>query len=85
MIQTYLINESSKIAKFSANIGNKNTVIKTDVVMNELPLLIRKDSMEKINVTIDFATEAGSMLDQNVEPVFTTKVHYAVPIRLVIF
>ena len=53
--------------------------------MNELPLLIRKDSMEKTNVTIDFATEAGSMSDQNVEPVFTTKVHYAVPIRLVIF
>ena len=60
-------------------------MIKTDVVMNELPLLIRKDSMEKTNVTIDFATGAGSMSDQNVEPVFTAKVHYAVPIRLVMF
>ena len=60
-------------------------MIKADVVMNEFPLLMSKCSIEKTNLTTDFATEAGSMLDQNVEPVFTTKVHYAVPIRQVIF
>ena len=60
-------------------------MIKADVVMNEFPLLMSKYSFEKTNLTTDFATEAGSMLDQNVEPVFTTKVHYAVPIRQVIF
>ena len=60
-------------------------MIKADVVMNEFPLLMSKYSIEKTNLTTDFATEAGSMLDQNVEPVFTTKVHYAVPIRQFIF
>ena len=85
MVETNLINESSKIAKFSTNRGNKNIMIKADVVMNEFPLLMSKYSFEKTNLTTDFATEAGSMLDQNVEPVFTTKVHYAVPIRQVIF
>ena len=60
-------------------------MIKANVVMNEFPLLMSKYSIEKTNLTTDFATEAGSMLDQNVEPVFTTKVHYAVPIRQVIF
>ena len=60
-------------------------MIKADVVMNEFPLPMSKYSFEKTNLTTDFATEAGSMLDQNVEPVFTTKVHYAVPIRQVIF
>ena len=60
-------------------------MIKANVVMNEFPLLMSKYSIEKTNVTTDFATEAGSILDQNVEPVFPTKVHYAVPIRQVIF
>ena len=53
--------------------------------MNEFPLLMSKYSIEKTNVTTDFATEAGSILDQNVEHLFTTKVHYAVPIRQVVF
>ena len=55
-------------------------IIKTDVIQNDLPLLLSKDSMKKSNVKIDFANDKVSFLDQNVDIILISSGHYAVPI-----
>ena len=55
-------------------------MIKTDVIQNDIPLLLSKDSMKKSNVKIDFANDKVSFLDQNVDIILNSSGHYAVPI-----
>ena len=52
-------------------------LIKTDVIENELPLLLSKGSMKKSNVKIDFENDKVSFLDQNVDIILTSSGHYA--------
>ena len=55
-------------------------MIQTDVIQNDLPLLLSEDSMKKSNVTIDSANDKLCFLDQNVDIILTSSGHYAVPI-----
>ena len=52
-------------------------MIKTDVIQNDIPLLLSKDSMKKSNVKIDFANDKVSFLDQNVDIILISSGHYA--------
>ena len=70
---------STKTATIPATIG-KDVSIKTDFIQNDLHLLLRKDSMKKSNVKMDFANDKVSYLDQNVDIILSSSGHYAVPI-----
>ena len=71
---------STKAVTIPATIGNNDVLIKTDVIQNDLPLLLSKNPMKKRNVKIDFANDKVSFLDQNVDIILTYAGHYAVPI-----
>ena len=60
-------------------IGNKEVDIYTDVINNELPLLLSKDAM-KISDTIDFTKDKINILGQDMDMKFTSSGHYLVPI-----
>ena len=70
---------STKAVAIPATIGNDDGLLKS-VIENDLPLLLTKGSMKKINVTVDFANDKVSFLDQNVDIILTSSGHYAVPI-----
>ena len=70
---------STKTATIPATIG-KDVSIKTDFIQNDLHLLLRKDSMKKSNVKMNFANDKVSYLDQNVDIILSSSGHYAVPI-----
>ena len=70
---------STKTATIPATIG-KDVSIKTDFIQNDLHLLLRKDSMKKSNVKMDFANDKVSYFDQNVDIILSSSGHYAVPI-----
>ena len=70
---------STKTATIPATIG-KDVSIKTDFIQNDLHVLLRKDSMKKSNVKMDFANDKVSFLDQNVDRILSSSGHYAVPI-----
>ena len=72
--------KSEKTVAFPAKIGHKNTMIRTDVIDTDLPLLLSKSAMKKANVKSDFPNDTVSMLDRKVKIVFTSHGHYAVPI-----
>ena len=71
---------STKAVTILATIGKDDVLIKTDVIQNDIPLLLSKDSMKQSNVKIDFANDKVSFLDQNVDIILTSSGHYAVPI-----
>ena len=58
---------------------NEDIMIKTDVIGSDLPLLLRKEAMKKGDVKIDFARDKVSFLIQNIDIVFTSSGHYAIP------
>ena len=76
-----LYNLSFKAVTVPATIGKDDVLIKTEVIQNDVLLLLSKDSMKKTNVKIDFANDKVSFLDQNVDIMLTSTGHYAVPIN----
>ena len=62
--------KSEKTVTFPAKIGHKNIMIRTDVMDTDLPLLLSKSAVKKVNVEIDFSNDTVSMLDQKVNTVF---------------
>ena len=53
---------SSKLVKIPALIGHKKVMIYTDVVSNEIPLLLSRSSMKKSNMVLDFVNDTVSVL-----------------------
>ena len=62
--------KSEKTVTFPAKIGHKNIMIRADVMDTDLPLLLSKSAVKKVNVEIDFSNDTVSMLDQKVNTVF---------------
>ena len=54
--------------------------IETDVVPDDLPLLLSKQSMKTARTTIDFVNDKVTMLDQVLNLCFTSSGHYAIGI-----
>ena len=54
--------------------------IETDVVPDDLPLLLSKQSMKIARTTADFVNDKVSMLDQVLNLCFTSSGHYAISI-----
>ena len=71
---------ADKSLTIPAKIGKEDTKIKTDVIDSDLLLLLSKEAIKKDDVKIDFARDNVSFLNQNVDIVFTSSSHYAIPI-----
>ena len=71
---------ANKSVIIPARIGNEDIMIKTDVIDSDLPLLLSKEAMKKHDVKIGFAIDKVSFLNQNVDIVFTSSGHYAIPL-----
>ena len=71
---------ANKSVTIPARIGNEDIMIKTDVTDSDLPLLLSKEAMKKGDVKIGFAIDKVSFLNQNVDIVFTSSGHYAIPL-----
>ena len=61
-------------------IGDMKVNIETDVVSDDLPLLLSKQSMKTARTTIDFANDKVTMLDQVLNLHFTSSGHYTIGI-----
>ena len=48
-------------------IGNSEIMLQTDVICNELPLLLSKDAMEKASTKIDFTNDKINILGQGID------------------
>ena len=69
----------TKEVEIPVQIGNKQVDIHTDVINNELPLLLSKDAMKKADTT-DFTKDKVKILGQEMDMKFTSSGHYLIPI-----
>ena len=72
--------DSKTCVKIPAHIGNRDLMIETDVISNDVPLLLSKDAMKRANTVIKFQSDEVSMFGKNINLKFTTSGHYAIPI-----
>ena len=71
---------SLKSVSIPAQIGKREVSIKTDVIDNELPLLLSKEAMKKAQTKIDFTKDKINILSQKMDIKFTSSGHYSIPI-----
>ena len=72
---------SMTCAMIPANICGKDITIETDVIGNDIPLLLSKEAMKKANTVIDFQNDKISMFGKEINLKFTSSGHYAIPIN----
>ena len=61
-------------------IGKRRYDLEVDVVENEIPLLISKNSMKKIGVVLDFKRDIAIINKQNIDLYCTSTGHYCLPL-----
>ena len=52
----------------------------TNVISNDLPLLLSKEAMKKADTQIDFASDKINILGCDVQAIFRKSGHYCIPI-----
>ena len=67
---------SMKKVKFPAYIANKKIFIITDVISNDIPLLLSKESMKKGQAKLNFITDTISILGNEIPLQITRTGHY---------
>ena len=73
------VNSLHKV-KIPASIENQDIFIESDVVDNDIPMLLSKSAMKKANTSIDFQSDTVTMLGQKQQVIRTISVHYAIPL-----
>lgn len=63
-----------------AKIGTSNVLIETDVVNEDIPLLLSKETMKKAGTEIDFKNDSVTMLGEKQNLIITSAGHYAIPL-----
>ena len=63
-----------------AQMGKREVRIKTNVIDNELPLLLSKETMKKAKMKIDFIKDKINILGQEMDIKFPLSGHYSIPI-----
>ena len=64
-------------------IAGQNVLLTTEVIENDIPLLLSKDTMKKANTYIDFANDK-IILNKKVPVKFTTSGHYCIPMGKIV-
>ena len=67
---------SAKKIKFPAYIGNKRVFIITDVIPNDIPLLLSKESMKKGNAKLNFINDSITIFGNDIPLQTTSTGHY---------
>ena len=71
---------SLKQAKIPATIGNVETIIQTDIVESDIPLLLSKSSMKRAETELNFKDDTVNILGQNLPLRVTSSGHYTLPL-----
>lgn len=64
-----------------AFIAGKKVNIETDIIDSDIPLLLSQNAMQKADTKIDFATDKISMFGKQIDLIFTSSGHYAIPVN----
>ena len=67
--------KSNKKATIQTVIADQKVMLTTDVISNDLPLLLSKEAMKKVNTQIDFASDKINILDCDFQVIFSTSGH----------
>ena len=69
--------KSMKCVTLSAFSANKN-MLKTEVIENDIPLLLSKDAVKKSKTNNDFSNKKITIFDEEVSIKFCTSGHYCI-------
>ena len=61
-------------------IGSQNYMISTDVVSNDIPLLLSKKAMKKAGMVLDFSNDTAEFGGENISLICLSTGHYAIPL-----
>ena len=73
---------SNEKAKIPAIIGQKKIFICSDIVDENIPLLLSREFMKNVNMSIDFKDDTVNILNQLLSLTITQSGHYALPITI---
>ena len=71
---------SQKRVTIPTVIGNKSVLLETDVIDQNIPLLLSKPSMKKANTILNFNNDTVTMFGHNQKLLFTASDHYRIPV-----
>ena len=71
---------SKSLVKLPVVIGNVKGSIETNVVENEIPMLLTQKSLKSAGCNLDFTTDTATLLRQNIKLTKTNTGHYCVPL-----
>ena len=71
---------SSKLVKIPALIGHQKVMIATDVVSNDIPLLLSRSAMKRSNMVLDFVNDTVNVLGETIGLECTLSGHYCIPL-----
>ena len=60
--------------------AGQNMLLTIEVIENDIPLLLSKDAMKKVNTYIDFANDEIIILNKEIPVKLITSGHYCIPI-----
>ena len=63
-------------------IGKKRFVLDIEIVPNQIPLLISKDAMKKMEMQLDFAKDIAQIRGETVRLICTSTGHCCLPLNL---
>ena len=72
--------KSTKLMKIPATIGKKKVMINTDVVRNDIPLLMSRSAMKRSNMVLDFVNDTVQVLGDTIRLESTFSGHYCIPL-----
>ena len=80
-------NKSNSICRFGdaktpALFGSQKVIIDTDIVINEVPLLLSRESMKRANMHLNFQDNKVGALGQTINLIVTKSGHYTVLLTL---
>ena len=73
--------ESMTTATIPISIGDKKIMMDTDVIANEIPLLLSKPAMKQLSTTMDFENDKVTMLGNEIDLKFASSGHYMIPLN----
>ena len=59
-------------------IADKNVLLSTEVIENDIPLLLSKEAMKKVKTYIDFSEDKIIVFDEEAPVKFSTSGHYCI-------
>ena len=72
---------SMTTATIPVTIGDKKILMDTDVIDNEIPLLLSKPAMKQLSTKMDFENDQVSMLGNRIDLKFASSGHYIIPVN----